>query len=382
MLSSIFHANRSSIGVRIAFVAVIALMITVAACRGGGSNPSSNDHGLPVIQPTTSENQCINDVQPADGPQFSEVDPSRYIDGASGLRFYDVVEGTGETPQLADAALIEYTGWRENGCMIDTSYVNEGPSTFPMISMLDGWRESFSSMKEGGVRVVELPPELAFGEIGSLPRIPGNATLTFHLTLVERLTITEAQATVEAEQATATAISIERSETATVEAKEAEASATSAAATSVALGTPLPTATPVSFGVTCRNDDQPANGPQFEDIDLSRMQELEDGIRYYDIEVGDGPSPNETDRVDVNYTGWLLDGCMFDSSYARGAAPSTFNLNEVIDGWTIGMSDMNAGGIRVIEIQPELGYGANGFVGAIPGNAVLVFYVRLVNISS
>jgi FKBP-type peptidyl-prolyl cis-trans isomerase len=382
MLRTFLSSKRGGTGARVALVAFAALAVTVAACRGGGSNPSNDDQKLPFIQPTTSANQCINDAQPEDAPQFAAIDVSRYIENISGLKYYDVAEGAGETPLLADAVRIEYTGWLDNGCMVDTSYVNEGPSTFPMITMIPGWREAFSTMKEGGIRVVEIPSDLGFGAVGSPPRIGGDATLVFYLEFIERLTLEEAQATVQADQATATAEAADAQATSTVEAAEAAASATAAAATSVALGTPLPTATPVSFGVTCRNDEQPGDAPQFADIDLSRLQTLQDGVRYYDIEVGDGPNPSATDRVDVSYTGWLLDGCLFDSSYARGTAPSTFSLNGVIDGWQIGITDMKVGGVRVLEIGPALGYGADGFPGAIPANATLVFYVRLIAISS
>ncbi|MHC4107150.1 MAG: FKBP-type peptidyl-prolyl cis-trans isomerase, partial [Planctomycetota bacterium] len=65
--------------------------------------------------------------------------------------------------------------------------------------------------------------------------------------------------------------------------------------------------------------------------------ELPSGLKYFDIVVGEGAQPaGPTSTVTVHYTGWLVDGKKFDSSFDRGQ-PATFQLGRVIPGWTEGV---------------------------------------------
>ena len=66
--------------------------------------------------------------------------------------------------------------------------------------------------------------------------------------------------------------------------------------------------------------------------------------------------PGPTDKVKVHYSGWTLDGKMFDSSVERGT-PSTFGLNQVIKGWTEGLQLMVEGEKRRFWIPADLAYG-------------------------
>lgn len=104
----------------------------------------------------------------------------------------------------------------------------------------------------------------------------------------------------------------------------------------------------------------------------------ESGIAYFVLQEGDGAIPNPTDRVQVHYTGWLLDGTQFDSSVDRGT-PSTFGLNQVIKGWTEGVGLMKVGSKHKLVIPPDLAYGEGGRP-SIPPNSILVFDVELLAI--
>ncbi len=110
------------------------------------------------------------------------------------------------------------------------------------------------------------------------------------------------------------------------------------------------------------------------------IQTTPSGLRYIDETVGTGASPQPTDAVTVNYTGWLTDGTKFDSSVDR-CQPASFPLNRVIPGWTEGVGSMKVGGKRRLIIPSELAYGAQGRPPTIPGGATLIFDVELLSIN-
>lgn len=119
----------------------------------------------------------------------------------------------------------------------------------------------------------------------------------------------------------------------------------------------------------------PVNGP---------ATKTADGLEYWDIKVGTGAEAAKGDKVYVHYTGWLLNGKMFDSSL-QGTNPKPFDFvignGDVIKGWDEGVAGMKVGGKRKLKIPAPLAYGAAGTGGGlIPPNATLVFDVSLVRI--
>ncbi|RPH98433.1 MAG: FKBP-type peptidyl-prolyl cis-trans isomerase [Lysobacterales bacterium] len=108
------------------------------------------------------------------------------------------------------------------------------------------------------------------------------------------------------------------------------------------------------------------------------VQVTDSGLQYKVIQMGEGAKPAATDRVTVHYRGTLLNGEEFDSSYSRNQ-PMTFQLDQVIPGWTEGVQLMPVGSKFMFYIPPGLAYGENGG-GPIGPNATLIFEVELLGI--
>ena len=108
------------------------------------------------------------------------------------------------------------------------------------------------------------------------------------------------------------------------------------------------------------------------------VQVTDSGLQYKVIDLGDGARPAATDKVKVQYRGTLLNGEEFDSSYERGE-PISFQLDQVIPGWTEGMQLMPVGSKFMFYIPPKLAYGPGGG-GPIGPNATLIFQVELLAI--
>lgn len=131
------------------------------------------------------------------------------------------------------------------------------------------------------------------------------------------------------------------------------------------------------WGSTCLNNNYPPTAPQLDDVDVADYQTDEQGVKFQTIVEGYGEQPEGDWEVEVTYTGWLDDGCIFDSSYTR-SEPTRFPVNGVIQGWQGSLTQMKEGERRRVEIPPDLAYGAEGSPPVIPENATLTFDIILV----
>ena len=107
---------------------------------------------------------------------------------------------------------------------------------------------------------------------------------------------------------------------------------------------------------------------------------LPSGLEYKVVKSGpaDGPHPGPGDELKVNYEGKLLDGKVFDSSFARGE-PADLPLAGLIPGWLEALPMMRPGDEWILYVPPALAYGDHG-PDSIPPNSLLIFRIQLLGV--
>ncbi len=229
-----------------------------------------------------------------------------------GLKYRDLKEGQGAACVPGSKVKVHYTGWLTDGTVFDSSKERGQPIEFSLNGVIQGWSMGIPEMKPGGIRKLVIPPDLAYGN-QKQAKIPPGSTLIFEVELLEF--------------------------------------------------TPPKDLSKMSDGTLPGADD-----PGLKDIG--------EGLKMRDLKEGSGDPVQPGAHVTVNYTGWLTNGQVFDSSHKKGQ-PANFSLNGVVKGWTMGIPGMKPGGIRKLVIPPALGYGSQD-KGDIPPNSTLIFEVELV----
>jgi FKBP-type peptidyl-prolyl cis-trans isomerase len=104
---------------------------------------------------------------------------------ASGLVYRELKAGTGAAPKPEDVVKVHYEGKFPSGKVFDSSIERKEPATFPLNGVIACWTEGVGLMKVGGKAQLVCPPELAYGEEGRPPQMPGGATLVFEVELLD-----------------------------------------------------------------------------------------------------------------------------------------------------------------------------------------------------
>jgi FKBP-type peptidyl-prolyl cis-trans isomerase FkpA len=103
----------------------------------------------------------------------------------SGLVYIELTKGTGVRPWASNTVKVHYVGTLVDGKVFDSSLARGEPAVFPLKKVIPCWTEGMQRMKAGGRAKLICPPELAYGDGGMPPSVPGGATLIFEVELLE-----------------------------------------------------------------------------------------------------------------------------------------------------------------------------------------------------
>ncbi len=328
-----------------------------------------------------------------------------------GLKYTELVEGTGAEVAATDTVSVKYTAYFTSGKKINSMDTGSTPVviTLGMKEKTAGMDEGVTGMKVGGKRRLWIPADLAYGSAGHSPDIPSNSILIVDVevvnirewtTLPDGLKYIDLTVGTGASPATYDNASVNYTGWLTDGTKFD--SSTSGTPFLFTVGTGqviagwdegimsmkvggkrrlmIPSA--LAYGDTVHGSIPAGSTLVFDNelVQVAAPVTTASGLKYHDYLVGTGASPSTGDRVFVNYTGWLTDGTQFDAS---NGVPIDFLIGTgaVIAGWDEGIMSMKVGGRRKLIIPPALGYGSAGNPPKIPGDAWLVFQTELMNVT-
>ncbi|MDQ6691762.1 MAG: FKBP-type peptidyl-prolyl cis-trans isomerase [Candidatus Dormibacteraeota bacterium] len=170
---------------------LLALAATSLLTGCGYADPAPDNNGSgPVAgtlpgQPSASPSPSASPVAGAD--DFNAGSGLTMVTLPDGLKYVDLVAGTGKQPAKGDSISVQYTGWTTDGKKFDSSRDRGAPATFEIGTgkVIAGWDEAVITIKVGGKRKLIIPPALGYGTKGQPPAIPANATLVFIVEMVE-----------------------------------------------------------------------------------------------------------------------------------------------------------------------------------------------------
>lgn len=255
-----------------------------------------------------------------------------------GLYFVEEHKGTGIKPTADSYVTVHMEVMLIDGTTLFSSYQQGQPRVFALGQNQEtpGVEEALKMMRKGAKTLVVLPSNLAFGAEGRGRIIPPYTPLVYRLELID----------IQSKTAHDKALAKAKKEQETQWEKNKLASE--------------------SF--------------LSENAKQKDIVVLPSGLQYMVVKMGEGEKPKVDSKVQVHYTGKLIDGTVFDSSVERGE-PAVFGVNQVIKGWTEALQLMPVGSKWMLYIPSDLAYGSRSNPGSpIQPNQALIFEVELLNI--
>ncbi|CAK8578440.1 unnamed protein product [Lathyrus sativus] len=345
--------------------------------------------------------------------------------GKNGLKKKLVKEGEGwETPGNGDQVEVHYTGTLLDGTKFDSS--RDRGTTFKFKlgqgEVIKGWDEGIKTMKKGENAIFTIPSELAYGESGSPPTIPSNATLRFDVELLSwtsvkdiskdggilKNIITEGEKWENPKDLDEVFVKYEaRLEDGTIISKSdgveftvqegyfcpalAKAVKTMKKGEKVLLNVKPQYAFGESGKPSLGDDGAvPPNASLQIDLELVSWKTVSDiskdgKVLKKILKEGEGyERPNDGAVVQVKLIGKLEDGTVFLKKGHDDDQPFEFKIDEeqVIDGLDRAVKNMKQGEIALVVIQPEYAFGSSASpqeLATVPPNSTVYYAVELVS---